>query len=183
MVSSSNTKPVCWWKEPSSCWISLLHQNPVFNFTYEYNSCIICYHANQVVEVFHFLQLFLICYNMLRDGCLEIFITLVLLHSFPFHNIFQLQTGYYRFVASSTSLSAFLHYELLFVLILKPPNPSKTYWVRVCCTSWIESMTGASWSNSSSSHHTACLHTQLHLHFTDQCFAAPVDFSILWGLH
>jgi hypothetical protein len=37
------------------------HGNSGFNFTY--TLCIICYHASQIIEIFHILKLLLICHS------------------------------------------------------------------------------------------------------------------------
>jgi hypothetical protein len=55
LVSSLNLSPVCWWRESS--WLMLfLHDSPGFNFSC--TSWILCYHATQIFEIFHILQLF-----------------------------------------------------------------------------------------------------------------------------
>ena len=54
--------PICWWKKPSSCRKLLCLGNPGFNFTC--TSCIICYHATQIVEAFHIFRLLLLCHNL-----------------------------------------------------------------------------------------------------------------------
>ena len=40
----------------------LCHGNPRYNYTCTY--CIICYHATQIVVIFHIPQLFLVCHNV-----------------------------------------------------------------------------------------------------------------------
>ena len=42
--------------------ICLCHGNPTFNF--QCTTCIICYHATQIVEIFHILRLFLIYHDL-----------------------------------------------------------------------------------------------------------------------
>jgi hypothetical protein len=64
------------------------HGSPGFNLPC--TSCIICYDAAEIVEIFQILQLFLIYHNLYWNGCLEILITSVFLHPFPFHNIFHI---------------------------------------------------------------------------------------------
>ena len=62
---------LCWWKE-SSCGILFCHGNPIFNFLC--TNCIICYHAAQIVEMVHILQLFSFCQNLPSDThCLRYF--------------------------------------------------------------------------------------------------------------
>jgi len=70
------------------------HGNHGFNFLC--TSCIMCYHATQIFEIFHILQFFLSTIICIGDGCPEILISLVFPHSFPFHSIFQFQLVFHQ---------------------------------------------------------------------------------------
>jgi len=62
LASSSRLSPICWWKSFLLVECCFCHGNPGFNSLC--TSCIICY-ASQIVEILHFLQLFLICLSVL----------------------------------------------------------------------------------------------------------------------
>jgi hypothetical protein len=74
-VCSLNLSPACWWKEFSSCRILLCYDNSGFKFTVTY--FIICYHATQIVEIFHILHCFWSITICTGDGSLEILLTFV----------------------------------------------------------------------------------------------------------
>ena len=62
LVCSLNWSPICWWKEPFSCWMLLFHGDPGFNFMC--TSYIICYHIAQIAEIFHIFQLCFMYHNL-----------------------------------------------------------------------------------------------------------------------
>jgi hypothetical protein len=54
-VTSLNLTPIWWWKEYVSCRMLFWHDKTRLNFTS--TSYIICYHATQVVQIFHIFRL------------------------------------------------------------------------------------------------------------------------------
>jgi len=75
LVCSLNWSPICWWKQPFSCWMLLFHGNPGYNFMR--TPYIIYYHITQIAEILKIFQLCSYIIICIRDGCLEILITFV----------------------------------------------------------------------------------------------------------
>jgi hypothetical protein len=93
LVSSLNLSPIDLWKESSFCWMPLLPWKPLIYFHIHLSVFVTGLPRGLKYSTFSYCFDLIIIFTV--DECLEILITLVFFsHSFPFHNVFQLQLVY-----------------------------------------------------------------------------------------